>query len=170
MTIPSNKGAAPFLVALAVAAAVTAAAYAGQQAQRFTLTGNTIHGIDQPMHVTASGPINGSGRAIDKDSPDGKTGTLTFDLPRGKVILTNRATSLVTHPNPKACIAKIVERGTFAIVRGTSAYAGAHGNGTYIRDSKIVGARDAQGACLTRNKQPAAVYNVVTLTGTANAD
>jgi hypothetical protein len=155
-------------VVLIAAASVAAAAYATQQPQRFTLTGNTIHGVDQPMRVTASGPISGGGGAVDRDNPDGKTGTLTFTLPLGKVIATNRATSLATHPNPRACVAKIVERGTFAIVRGTRHYAGVHGSGTYVRNSKIVGARDATGRCLARSKQPAAVYNVVTMTGTVS--
>ena len=155
-------------VVLVAAASVAAAASATQQPQRFIFTGNTIRGVDQPMRVTASGPISGSGGAVDKDNPDGKTGTLTFSLPLGKVIVTNRATSLAAHPNPRACIAKIVERGTFAVVRGTGHYAGVHGSGTYVRNSKIVGARDAAGKCLGRSKQPAAVDNVVTMTGTVS--
>jgi hypothetical protein len=163
---------------IAVAAALTLAAIAllatlagaaqrtNPRAERITLHGATVHGVDKPIRVTATGPINGHGTAQDKDNPNGK-GVLILYLAGGNVSITNKTTSLKAKMNPGPCTATITERGTFKIVGGTRHYAHATGNGTYTNHRKLIGARTPNGTCAGRNAPPQAVYDKIVLTGEA---
>jgi hypothetical protein len=164
---------------IAVAAALTLAATAflatladpaqgtGASAERISVRGATIHGVDKPIRASAAGPINGRGTAKDKDNPRGK-GVLTLFLPAGKVFITNKTVSLKANVNRGQCTATIFERGTFKIIGGTRQYAHATGSGTYTNRRKLVGSRTPSGACAGRNAPPEAVFSRVVLTGDAS--
>jgi len=150
-----------------LAATAAAVSLAGAtRPQHFVLTGKTLHGLDSPIRVVATGPIRGRGVAVDADAA--KVGHLTIRLANGTVRISDRETSLVAHPDPRECKAAIVAHGSYAIVGGTGAYAGATGTGTFIRHQEILGARNASGACLGRSAPPAVVYSIVRMTGTAS--
>jgi hypothetical protein len=157
------------IAAAAPLAAILTAAFlaASHQPQRFVLTGKTVHGKGYPMHITASGPITGTGLGVGAHLKNGSDRT-TLRLSKGTVVISSHQTALSAKPNYRTCTAAILEHGVFTIVAGTGSYAGVTGAGTYIRRSHLVGARSAAGACLGRNAQPVAVYDQVTLTGTAN--
>jgi hypothetical protein len=156
---------------LAAAAAVVSLAWAAPGArlhpERITLRGAIIHGVDTPIQVSAAGPISGHGTAQDKDNPNGKSGVLTLDLPKGSVFITNQTTSLATKVDRRRCRATITERGTFKMVGGTRFFAHASGNGTYTNVRKLIGGRTHSGQCAGRNAPPQAVYEKVVLTGKA---
>jgi hypothetical protein len=159
------------MLALAASAVLVSSAAGTSQTrprpQRFTFRGATIHGVDTPIRVVATGPINGTGIAYDKDNPGGRTGTLTMRFQRGSVFITNESHSLVAHPNYQLCTVKIVERGTYKIIGGTRHFRRATGHGTYVDHRKLIGGRSASGQCAGRNAPLSAVYDVVTMTGPA---
>jgi hypothetical protein len=136
-------------------------------AQRFTMQGATVNGVDRPIHVTATGPIAGHGTAKDKDSPGGRSGRLTFHLPAGNIFLPNTTTSSTAHVDLRRCRVKILERGTFTIAGGTKRYRHAIGHGTYVDHRTIVGRRTSSGRCASRRTPPKAVYDAAILTGEA---
>lgn len=159
--------AAATVAAVLTAAILTASGLASAgQPQHFVLSGKTVHGKGYPMHVTAAGPIAGSGLGVGVHLKNGSDRT-TLRLANGTVVISSHQTALSAKPNYRTCTAAILERGIFTIVSGTGSYAGVTGAGTYVRRSHLIGARSASGACLGRNAQPAAVYDHVTLTGTA---
>jgi hypothetical protein len=149
------------------AAATLAVLVAAGQTQHFVFSGKTVHGKGYPMHVTASGPIAGTGLGVSIHLKNGSDRT-TLRLANGTVVISSHQTTFLAKPNYRTCTAAILERGVFTIVGGTGSYTTAAGAGTYVRRSHLVGARSASGACLGRKAQPAAVYDQVTLTGTAS--
>lgn len=155
------------LAAIALLATLTGAAQGRRtRAERITLRGATVHGVDTPIRLTATGPINGHGTAKDDDNPNGK-GVLILYLRNGNVSITNKTTSLKAKMNTRQCTATITERGTFKIVGGTGHYQHAKGNGTYTNRRKLIGARTPTGAWAGRSAPPQAAYDTVTLTGEA---
>jgi len=155
------------LAAIALLATLAGAAQGRRtRAERITLSGATVHGVDTPIRVTATGPINGHGTAKDDDNPNGK-GVLTLYLPNGKVSITNKTTSLKAKMNASQCTATLTERGTFEIVGGTGRYEHATGNGAYTNRRKLIGSRTPNGTCAGRNAPPQAAYDTVVLTGEA---
>ncbi|MBV8735603.1 MAG: hypothetical protein JO342_16725 [Solirubrobacterales bacterium] len=155
------------LAAIALLATLTGAAHGTSRgAERITLRGVTVHGVDKPIRVTATGPINGHGTAKDDDNPNGK-GVLILYLQNGEVSITNKTTSLEAKLNARRCTATITERGTFEIVGGTGQYKRATGNGTYTNRRKLIGARTPNGSCAGRSAPPQAAYDNVVLTGEA---
>lgn len=156
-------------VALAAGAATvaTASSSAASKAERFTLSGATIRGVDKPLRVTAVGPIAGSGTVHDKDGA-ARNDTLVFHLANGTVTLTANETSIAAHPDFHTCTAKIIAHGNFTITAGTGTFHDATGNGTFTRQTRIIGGRNSSGSCLPKNAPPKAVYNTVTMTGNAS--
>lgn len=150
-----------------VAAMAGAAAGTKLRAERLTLQGAIVHGVDRPIRVTAVGPISGHGTAQDNDRPNG-TGVLIVSLPQGSVYLTNKTVALATHVNLRKCTATIIERGTFRIVRGTRRFAHASGAGTYTNQRKLIGSRTSAGKCAGKNAPPKAEYVTVILIGKAD--
>src|SRR5689334_2652213 len=58
--------------------------------------------------------------------------------------------------NPRTCLLRINQHGTYKILAGTGAYAGITGHGGYKLTVLAVGARGANGKC-TQKKKPVAV-------------
>lgn len=155
------------LAAIALLAMLAGAAQGtSARAERITLRGAIVHGVDTPIRVTATGPVNGHGTAKDNDSPNGN-GVLVLYLRNGNVSITNKTSSLKAKVNARRCTATITERGTFKIVGGTKHYTHATGNGTYTNRRHLIGARTRNGKCAGRNAPPQAVYDTVVLTGRA---
>ena len=155
------------MAAIALFATLAGAAQGtSARAERITLHGAAVHGVDTPIRVTAAGPITGHGTARDDDKPNGK-GVLILYLPNGKVSITNKTTSLKAKVNARQCTATITERGTFEIVGGSGHYTHATGNGTYTNRRELIGARTPNGACAGRNAPPQAVHDAVVLLGEA---
>jgi len=123
-------------LALAISAGAAAVATASTNvspiAERFTLSGATIRGVDRPLRVTAVGPIAGSGTVQDKDGA-ARHDTLVFHLATGTVALSADEKSIAAHPDFHTCTAKIVAPGSFTITGGTGAFHAATGNGTFTR-------------------------------------
>ena len=83
-------------------------------------------GTSQVPSVTASGPIHAAGRDIVvSDNRD------RFVFPKGTLIVDHHAVSSHDSFDPKTCLGRATETGTYRIVRGTHAYSGASGHGTY---------------------------------------
>ncbi len=138
----------------------------GAREELITLRGATVHGVDRPIRVTATGPVNGRGTAEDSDNGNG-TGVLTLYLPDGKVSITNKTISLKAKVNARQCTATLTERGAFEIIGGTGRYAHVTGSGTYTNRRTLDGARTPNGTCAGRKAPPQAVYDAVVLTGKA---
>jgi hypothetical protein len=161
----------------ALAAALTAsiflaAAAAGEAsgskllAQRFTLSGETIQGIDKTIRVVAAGPISGTG-TVSAPNTASRLDRLTLHLAKGSVFLVVAEKTVAAHPDYRTCTAKINGDGTFTITGGTRAFQGARGSGTFSRQSTLIGGRGASGKCLGSNAVPKAVHTTSTLIGKA---
>jgi hypothetical protein len=160
----------PAAAALALAACALGAAHAAPQ--RFTISeadGSIAASHPQPVgvHVRAVGPIAGKGTGVIRTIPaGGKVDRVLLTLPNGTVSLKATDTFAAVHPNYAACRAALVGRGTFSIIAGTGAFAGATGKGTYVRSGTLIGRRSSSGACLPK-ATPKASYVTIQLTGTA---
>ncbi len=126
---------------LAVAAlAMTGAAVVGFAAPASAATTGTEHvlllqtGVNSPITVTGTGPIHAAGRdVVLSDTRD------RFVFPKGNLIVEHHAVSSHESFDPKTCLAKITESGNYHIVKGTDAYRGASGHGTYVTRVLIQG-------------------------------
>ena len=76
--------------------------------------------------VTGSGPIHAAGRDIVvNDNRD------RFVFPKGSLIVVHHAVRSHESFDPKTCLVRVDETGNYQVVRGTDAYHGASGHGTY---------------------------------------
>jgi hypothetical protein len=159
------------VAALALAASAFGAAHAAPQ--RFTISesdSSIAKNHPQPVavHVRAVGPIAGKGTGVIRTIPaGGKVDHVVLRFPNGTVTLEATDTFAAVHPNYAACKAALVGRGTFSIMSGTGAFAGASGQGTYVRSGTLIGRRSSSGACLPR-ATPKASYVTLKLTGNAS--
>jgi hypothetical protein len=103
-----------------------------------THTGNNA----QPV-VLGFGPIHAKG--VDRQLSAHKD---EFRFPNGSLFIRHQKVAGHHSRDPVTCLSRIFEHGTYQVVRGTGAYAGAHGHGHYRLNGKIV-------AC-TRQSQPEA--------------
>jgi len=116
------KRVAASLVAVGAVAVVWAGSATGATgSQRFSISGSNTGG-----HVYASGPISGSGRDIVMGVTLDK-----FVFPRGSVTVSHHATSQNQTFDPRSCLGRFSESGTYSISSGTGAYSGATGSGSY---------------------------------------
>jgi hypothetical protein len=116
------KRVAASVVAVGAAAVLWAgSAGATTGSQRFSISGSNTGG-----HVYASGPIAGSGRDIVLGPNADK-----FVFQKGSVTVSHHATSQNQTFDPRTCLTKFNESGTYSIVSGSGAYRGATGSGTY---------------------------------------
>jgi len=144
------------LGAAAAAAALCVAQSAGASAPSPAISG-TEHFQSMSTSVTARtgqviayGPFTAVGTAPIGPQRVGKavfpSGTITISHQRGK--------GGGVHVNPRTCLVRIAETGTCKILRGTGAYAGITGHGTYRLSLVQVAAR-VSGAC-SQKAPPAA--------------
>ena len=116
------KRVAASLVAVGAVAVVWAGSATGATgSQRFSISGSNTGGS-----VYASGPISGSGRDIVFGQNADK-----FVFPAGSVLVSHQATSQNQTFDPRSCLSRFTESGTYQLVSGTGAYRGVTGSGTY---------------------------------------
>jgi hypothetical protein len=131
-----------------LSATAYAAATPGVQAESFVMNFQTVNGVDAPTHVTAAGPISGTGieTQTDEQTQTGEVVQFTWHFSDGTVTA-DAVEQYNFVPDYKSCTAKAVGTGTWTVMGGTGAYAGAQGNGTFTDHGSFVGARDVHGAC-----------------------
>ena len=172
MTTMTLRRAAAALTATLAPAAVLVQAAEGHPAgptpaaQHFTMSSRTVHGVDKPTRVRATGPIRGAG-PVKVPATAGRVNRFTFQLARGSVIAVAREHSSASHPDLTRCIDIETGRGHFKITGGTRAFRHATGKGTYTRRTTITGARDSSGKCLGQQATPIAIKTVTRMTGQA---
>lgn len=146
-----------------VAAGAPADAATGTQTFRIVFTADPHTGA--PGTVIATGLVNGIGtdRTIAQDPhPDGsETDTDLITLPGGTITIADTDPSDLVHFNPAACLAALSGTGTYTILGGTGAYAGASGRGTFTVQGVIVFNR-APGGC---SEAPRLFFAAVTVVG-----
>ena len=120
------KRVAASVVAVGAVAVVWAGSATGATgSQRFSISVNGSNGT-----VWASGPISGSGRDI-TFSRGRRNGEDEFILPAGKVFVAHSASSQSQSFDPRSCLTRFSESGTYQLLSGTGAYRGVSGSGTY---------------------------------------
>jgi len=116
------KRVAASVVAVGAVAVVWAGSATGTTgSQRFSVSGGNKGGS-----VYASGPISGSGR----DIVMGQNAD-TFVFPGGSVLVSHQASSQNQTVDPRSCLGRFTESGTYQLVSGTGVYRGVTGSGTY---------------------------------------
>ena len=167
--------AAALTAAVAAGAATGATSIGGASAatplpQQLTLSFLTIGGKDEPVHVSARGPISGVGTETQtqRETPEGQVNYVTLHFKDGTVSLVAREKYGV-RLNRRACTGTPTGDGTFTITGGTGAYQGASGKGTLTVGGLVMAQRTKTGRCLgERTPRSNTVFYVkVKLTGTA---
>jgi len=116
------KRVAVSMVAVGAAAVVWAGSATGATgSQRFSISAGSSGGS-----VYASGPISGSGRDVPLNQNADK-----FVFANGWVLVSHHATSQNQTFDPRSCLGQFTESGTYSLVKGTGAYKGVTGSGTY---------------------------------------
>jgi len=131
------------VAASVVAAGAVAVVWAGSAAgatgsQRFTISGSNNSG-----RVYATGPISGSGRDIVMGQELDK-----FVFAKGSVLVSHHATSMNDNFDPRSCMDRFTESGTYSLSSGTGAYKGVTGSGTYTAKGVARGRRTANGCSM----------------------
>lgn len=151
------------MVLSALPAAGAAPAHARPAAtgiQRFQLmstTGDTNH-----SPVIATGLFTAGGRDhVVNDSTD------RFVFPKGTVTIRHSPGKGPQSLNPRTCLLRVNQHGTYRIVSGTGAYAGITGHGRYRLTILAVAARGANGKC-SMKKQPVAIELLIRAHGPAS--
>jgi hypothetical protein len=109
--------------------------------------------------VIAYGPVTAFGKA-----PIGpqRVGTVVFS--HGAITISHKqGKGGSVHFNPRTCLLTIAETGTYKILRGTGAYAGITGHGTYRLGIVQIAAR-VHGAC-SQTAPPTASQELLQLSG-----
>jgi len=161
--IASLAGVACAAAALALAAPAMAAQSSGGrpavsgtehiQIMSTSATSSTSHVI--AYGVFTAGGIDHGGSKVDK---------LVF--PNGSIRIRHVNSTGGKHGfNPKTCLGKVTQPGTFKILSGTGKYAGITGHGKFLLHLLFIGAKNAQGHC-TQTKPPAAFQLVIQAAGT----
>ena len=112
-----------FLLPIPFAASQSAGGHAGR-VQRFLVL--STHPSDETPPVLGFGPVHAKG--IDRTINNHKD---AFVFPKGKLVVRHHRTGHHRFHDPKTCLFRYRERGLYRIIRGTGAYAGAHGHGRY---------------------------------------
>jgi len=91
--------------------------------------------------VIAYGPVTAAGTA-----PIGPQQVSTAMFPDGTITISHHQGKSSLHVNPKTCLVTIAGTGTYKILRGSGAYAGITGHGTYLLSIIQIAAR-VSGTC-----------------------
>ena len=154
----------PAAVAVAVAAAVAitsaATATTSTGTEQLSLINIQTNG-SAPLHYStiATGAFTAGGTAI----LDSKAGTGTLRFQGGTIKLKTKHSPTKTTGNPKTCLEKDAQSGTYTIASGTGVYKGISGSGNYTTKATFVGAT-VNGKC--SNNTPAdAIQIILTASG-----
>ena len=120
----------------------------------------------QLMNTSATSPTESAivhGRFADYgvDHPGKKVDTVV--LQKGSYKVAHRATSTSNRFNPKTCLDRISQKGTFRISGGTGKYARISGHGTY--QARILFIAKRVGGKCSRTKPPVAYHLIITASG-----
>ena len=160
--IASVAGVACAAAALALAAPAVAAQSSGGtrpavsgtehiQIMSTSATSTTSHVI--AYGVFTAGGIDHQGSSVDK-----------FVFPNGSIRVRHvNGTGGKQSFNPKTCLTKVTQPGTFKILSGTGKYAGITGHGKFVLNILAIGAKNA-GHC-TRTKPPVAFQLIIRAAG-----
>lgn len=152
------------LAVLLVAAPSPALATTGRQDFHLFVVGP---GPTPPGRVVASGVINASGTARQISlvpNPDGSvTGTNIYSFPDGDITVRFTGAPTSFEFDPVRCINRFTAAGTFDILGGTGAYAGASGGGTFTSEGRNILTRTASG-CSPPSYEVTRVHDVGTIT------
>ncbi|WP_460467299.1 hypothetical protein [Calidifontibacter terrae] len=139
------------------------------KSQRFVMSYVTVGDHDEPVRVTAAGPIHGEGTVLNTPVKETKNGAViktVLTFPGGTVQL-QAVEKAGLKIDRDSCTAQNLGTGTWVIVSGTGAYANAHGKGTFVRRVYLVGAFDQQARCLGESAQPVASIGTLVVDGRA---
>jgi hypothetical protein len=160
-----------FLLTTATSLLCAATASAGDPApQKIDAWFLTVGHSDKPVHVVARGPIHGVGFATQTEKQVGKKqvnyATLHFDRGTVQLVAPERFDWKI---DDKQCLGHANGGGTYTIVGGTGAYAGATGKGTFTTVGTAFAQRSPTGACrgLKTPISQMVFYVKLTLKGTA---
>jgi hypothetical protein len=158
------------VLALVAPAAVAGTADAAPPTETWVMPSQTIHGSDNPIRISASGPIQGAGLLTqDFEMTDaGPVVHAVWHFRNGEVFA-DATEDYALDFDPVSCTAKSTATGTWTITGGTGAYAGATGHGTFRGTGSLVGERDANGGCLGPDSGADPKVSVSTLRGTGVA-
>lgn len=147
----------------AVPAASAAPAHARPAAagtERFQLM--STNGDTNGAPIVATGLFTAGGRDhVVNNSTD------KFVFPNGSITVKHSNGKGPQSFNPRTCLMRINQHGTYKLVAGTGAYAGITGHGRYHLTILGVGARGANGKC-TMKKRPAAIELEIQAVGPAS--
>jgi hypothetical protein len=88
----------------------------------------------------------------------------TFVLQKGSFKVAHSPGTGPQHFNPKTCLNRVNQHGTYRIFHGTGKYRGIHGHGTYHVSLLFIAARTAAGKC-SETKPPVAFQLIITASG-----
>jgi hypothetical protein len=104
---------------------------------------------EEEATMVAVGPISGVGKIFfvsSEDRPDGSfVETYRAELPSGGFIFTVFGAPESFDLNPRTCVLRLVNSGTFTISEGTGAYSGVSGQGTFTFRLTQISQRTSEG-------------------------
>ena len=125
--------------------------------QLMSTSGDTNH-----SPVIATGLFTAGGRDhVVNDSTD------RFVFPKGTITVRHSPGKGPESLNPRTCLLRVNQHGSYRIIRGTGAYAGITGHGRYHLTILAVAARGANGKC-SQNKPPVAIELLIKAHGPAS--
>jgi hypothetical protein len=111
----------------------------GVPIQRFLALSTNPKDNAKPI-LLGFGPIHAKG--VDRAVTNHKD---VFRFPNGSLIVRHQAVSHARSHDKATCFFRFSERGTYRVVRGTGAYAGAHGHGDYRVHVQFVACKNQGG-------------------------
>lgn len=145
---------AALCLALPADASVHSPAVSGTEHFQFMSTSVTA----RTGSVIAYGPVTAAGTA-----PIGPQRVGTAVFPEGTITISHHQGKSSVHVNPRTCLVTIAGTGTYKILRGSGAYAGITGHGTYRLSLVQIAAR-VSGTC-SQTAPPAASQELLQLSG-----
>lgn len=114
-----------------VSVAAPATAQAGTK-QRFKIV---FVNTQDEARIVGAGPISGAGTVYFLSAEEGPDGsfveTYRAEFPSGSVIVTATGANESFHFDPRSCVLRMTNSGTFTVSDGTGAYEGLGGEGTF---------------------------------------